>query len=158
MLLAFWLAAVVAATGVGVVAVRLVARQVGDRAVPALSPDDVRRVLSSASPTSSAAPLHSATPTGLPTPPVASPHSSSPTRAFSTTGGSVGVRCLGTTPQRVYWTPAQGWVLDESATEGSVLEVRFRQGRTRSRLSISCSSGAPVVVGQRVDSRGGGRG
>jgi hypothetical protein len=66
----------------------------------------------------------------------------------------VGVRCNGGVPQRVYATPAQGWVLDESSIESGVLEVRFEQGRTRSRIGIRCSGSNPVVVERRVDTSG----
>jgi hypothetical protein len=60
---------------------------------------------------------------------------------------------------KVYATPAQGYNLDETSGDGSeVLEVRFASGRTRARLSISCSTGSPVLAESRVDTSGGGKG
>jgi hypothetical protein len=72
----------------------------------------------------------------------------------------VGVRCRGTAPERVYSTPAQGYALDETSVSGNVLEVRFRSanGRTRIRMEIGCSTGTPVLLENRVDSSGGGKG
>lgn len=148
-LVAFWLAAAVLATGVGVLAVRLVARQVGDPAVPVLSSRDIARAPSPTPPAAA-----SASPTR--TVPAATPRALPATTPFSTTGGAVGVRCRGPVPERVYATPAQGWMLDETSVEGGVLEVRFTQGRTRSRISIACRDGAPVAAERRVDSSGGG--
>lgn len=146
-LFAFWLAAALGATAVGVLAVRLVARQVGDPAVPVLSAREIGRALAA---TRTVAPG--------PTPARAVPAGSPPvvpaTIPFSTTGGSVGVRCRGRVPQRVYATPAQGWLLDETSLEGGLLEVRFTRGGTRSRIGIACRTGAPVVAERRVDSSG----
>ena len=148
LLLAFWLAAVVVATGIGVLAVQLVADQVGDPTVPVLTTKDVGTALGarpSAVPTQSGSRRPSTGPTTAP--------ASAPI-AFSSQGGSVGVRCAGTVPRKVYATPAQGYVLDESSVEGPVLEVRFTQGRTRVRLGVSCGTGTPVLVERRVDTSG----
>jgi hypothetical protein len=79
-------------------------------------------------------------------------------RSFSTPGGTVGVRCNGTTAQRVYAIPAQGYQLDETSQSGSALEVRFATDRTRVRLTVSCATGSAVRIEQRVDSKGGGGG
>jgi cytoskeletal protein RodZ len=158
MLLAFWVAAVVVATAVGLLAVRLLVQQVGDPGEPVLSTKDVGQALSSTPPASRSAsprPTPKATPSTTPATRPPSPEAGSPITPFRTTGGSVGVRCRGTEPQRVYATPAQGWVLDETSTEGGVLEVRFTKDRTRSRIGISCGSGTPVVVERRVDTSGG---
>ncbi|MBK5306318.1 MAG: hypothetical protein JJD92_06485 [Frankiaceae bacterium] len=152
LLLAFWLAAVVVATGVGVLAVRLVAVQVGDPASPVLSTKEVGAALTET-------PRASPTPSPSPTPiRAASPRPTTPAptvpRSFSSQGGTVGVRCRGTVAERVFATPAQGYVLDETSVEAGVLEVRFEQGRTRVRLAISCSSRTPVLVERRVDTSG----
>ena len=153
LLLAFWLAAVVVATGVGVLAVRLVESQVGDATVPVLSTKDVASALTAA-PKASTLPSRSATAT--PARPSARPVVAP--KVFTSRGGSVGVRCRGSATELVYRTPAQGYVLDETSVEGGVLEVRFVSGRTRARLGISCGSGTPVLVENRVDTSGGGKG
>jgi hypothetical protein len=156
LLLAIWLAGAAAATGAGVLAVRLVATQVGDPAVPVLTTKEVTTALSDAPRPSNAVPSPTPSPAASPRPsrqpsqrPVSAP------KAFSSQGGSIGVRCRGTVAELVYRTPAQGYALDETATEGEVLEVRFTNGRTRARLGVSCTSGAPVLVENRVDTSGG---
>lgn len=162
LLLAIWLAAVLVATTVGVAAVRLVADQVGDPAVPVLSSKEVGAALTatprpspSARPGTTASPLPTRSPTRSPAGPARSA-----VMVFTSQGGTVGVRCRGTAAERVYSTPAQGYVLDETSVNGNVLEVRFRSadGRTRVRLEISCGSGTPVLVERRVDTSGGGKG
>ena len=141
LVVAVWAAGVVLATGTGLLAVRLVADAVGDPAVPVLSAEDVRDATPPARPAPS-----------LAAPPAAAP--AAPVRVFSSTGGSVGVRCRGTLPEPVYATPAQGWALDESGLEGTALEVRFESGRTRARLTIGCRSGAPTLLERRTDTSG----
>jgi hypothetical protein len=154
LLLAFWLAAVVVATAVGVLAVRLVAAQVGGPSVPVLSGNDVRSALTaSPRPTRIASPHPSASAAPSQGPP---PQSQSALKAFTSQGGTVGVRCRGRVAVKIYATPAQGYNLDETSEDAEVLEVRFASGRTRVRLGISCGSGTPVLVENRVDTSGGG--
>jgi hypothetical protein len=170
LLLSFWLGGVVLATGTGLLGVRLVASRVGDPAAPVLSAGDVRRGLASPVPSPRAAPAS-------PRPVAPSPRVSAPSpaasltignpaphapsaappavRAFTSAGGSVGVRCRGTTPERVYATPAQGYQLDDASLHGALLEVRFDNDRNEVRLQISCSTGKAVLVQQRNDSKGG---
>jgi hypothetical protein len=169
LLLAFWLGGVVLATGTGLLGVRLVAARVGDPAVPVLSARDVRRDLATATPRPSAPPAHASPrsvappPTVVPASPGAPVATSRPAaaprpavRAFTSSGGSVGVRCSGTTPERVYASPAQGYQLDDASVHDNLLEVRFDNDRNDVRLQISCSTGTPVLVQQRSDGKGGG--
>ena len=155
LLLVFWVAAVVVATGVGVLAVRLVEAQVGDPAVPVLTSKDVTAALTAA-PRPSVGVVPSRSPSSAASPrPATRPVAP---KVFTSRGGSVGVRCHGTSPELVYRTPAQGYELDETSVEAGVLEIRFVSGRTRARLGISCSSTTPVLVENRVDTSGGGKG
>jgi hypothetical protein len=159
-----WVGGVVLATATGLLAVRLVADQVGDPAVPVLSSGDVAKALAATTPTP--APTRSAAPS--PSPAVRSPApdrspaatstrpAAARVRVFTSAGGSVGARCRGRTPERVYATPAQGYRLDESSIEGGVLEVRFESDRTRVRLEIACASSGPVLAEQRTEPRHGG--
>ena len=140
LLLAVWAAGVVLATATGLLAVSLVADAVGDPAVPVLSADDLVAV--------SPAPART-----TPRPPSASPGGSR-VRVFSSTGGSVGVRCVGGVPEQVYVTPAPGYGLDETSREGAALEVRFESGRTRVRLTLGCADGAPALLDRRTDTSG----
>ncbi|MDT7547226.1 MAG: hypothetical protein QOE99_3336 [Actinomycetota bacterium] len=170
LLLSFWLGGVVLATGTGLLGVRLVAARVGDPAGPVLSAGDVQRGLATPLPSPRAA---QASPRQLaPSPRVSAPspaasltignpdpqaQSAPPpaVRAFSSAGGSVGVRCRGTTPERVYATPAQGYQLDDASLHGAMLEVRFDNDRNEVRMQISCSTSKPEVVQLRNDSKGG---
>ena len=145
-LVAVWLGGVLLATAGGLLAVRLVADQVGDPPVPVLDRKDVTTALQ--------------TPTARPSAPATATRptttgGASAVRSFSSSGGSVGVRCRGTVPERVYATPAQGYRLDESEVEGSALEVRFTSSSTRVRVEVGCGSGRPVLLERRADEAGG---
>ena len=158
-----WVGGVVLATGTGLLAVRLVASQVGDPALPVMSGADVARALVAATRSPSPAATRSPTPSppgARPSSPGAGPASprpaAAPVRVFTSQGGSVGARCRSGVPERVYATPAQGYSLDESSVEGGVLEVRFESDSTRVRLEIGCGAGGPVLVGRRTQPRSGG--
>ncbi|MCW2615492.1 MAG: hypothetical protein JWN08_2486 [Frankiales bacterium] len=151
LLLVVWLAGVVVATSVGVLAVRLVAEQVGDPAVPPLSAS-----AAAAAPT----PGRSATgPAGSTAPSVTADPSrpaAAGTAAFRSPGGTVGLQCTGTTAQLLYATPADGYALDERSVSGSGVEVRFEGRGTRVRMELSCADGTPRLVDVRTDDRSGG--
>jgi hypothetical protein len=167
LLVLVWVGGLLAAMSVGLLAVRLVAAQVGDPAVAPLSavaaasgaPDG-------AAPPATAAP---ATPTGGPPSSAAPAPGSSPdrpapstapavatTQTFSTAGGTLGVQCTGTALRLLYRTPAQGYALDEQSVGGSEAEVRFRGAGARVRVRLSCATGVPRLVEQRTDPDGGG--
>ena len=150
-----WLLGAVVATSVGMLAVRLVASQVGDPAVPPVSAQQA--AAGSATPSAVASPpVVTSPPVALPSPvappsPTDSPAAPRVSRTFTSAGGTVGAECRGTVPRLVYATPADGYALDERSVEGSELEVRFEAGETRVKLTISCASGSPVLVDEDVD-------
>jgi hypothetical protein len=169
LLVLVWVGGLLAATSVGLLAVRLVATQVGDPAVAPLSavaaatgaatPGTVPTLTATTAPPSSpAAPLSQAPTVAPPTArPSTAPAAPAPaTRTFTTAAGTVGVQCTGTALRLVYATPAQGWTLDERSVGGSEAEVRFRGAGSRLRVRLSCASGAPTLVEQRTDPDGGG--
>ena len=138
-----WLTGTIAATSVGVLAVRQVAEQVGDPAVPPLAVSPTARTPASVAPSPGAG-----TPAVVPTAPerLAS-------LTFRSTGGTVGAQCAGRVPRLLYATPAEGYALDESSVEGTELEVRFESESARARLTIGCATGTPTLVDDRVDPR-----
>lgn len=145
-----WLVGAAVATSVGLLAVSLVASQVGDPAVPPVSAQRATEGSprpSTASPTV-VAPSVAAPSVAAPSPAQAPPSAS---RTFRSQGGTVAAQCSGTVPRMVYATPADGYALDERSVEGSELEVRFEAGETRAKLTISCASGSPVLVDEDVD-------
>jgi cytoskeletal protein RodZ len=167
---AVWLAGAVAAVGTGLVAVNLVASQVGDPTVAPLSRNDVGQALASPSrpatasrsvtpaPATSTTTATSATrgatttPTRRPTTPARSASQNPPpaapqTRTFSSRGGSVGVRCDGASPSLVYASPANGYTVLERRSDGDRVEVRFAKGGAEdeaARIRVGCVNGTPV--------------
>jgi hypothetical protein len=164
---AVWLAGAVAAVGTGLVAVNLVASQVGDPTVAPLSRNDVGQALASpsrpatasrsvtptpAAPATSATRGATPTPTRRPTTPARSTSQAPPpaapqTRTFSSRGGSVGVRCDGASPSLVYASPANGYTVLERRSDGGRVEVRFAKGGVEdeaARIRVGCVNGTPV--------------
>jgi hypothetical protein len=134
---ALWLAAVTAATSVGVVAVRLVGDQVGDEVSAPLSSNGVRQALSSVSPTPEPSEEPSEEPSDDPSGEPAEEQREGRVRTVTTDGGVVSGRCLGTTPTLLYATPADGYRTERTSAQGATL-VRF-VGRTRQvTLTLTC--------------------
>ena len=168
LLVLVWVGGLLVATSVGLLAVRLVAAQVGDPAVAPLS----AVAAASGAATPSGAPRSAGppvTPTGAPpsgtAAPSAPPATTSPPSAppatvsaqtFAVTAGTLGVQCAGSTLRLLYATPAQGYAIDERSVGGAEAEVRFRGAGTRVRLRLSCATGVPRLVEQRTDEDGGG--
>ena len=126
---ALWVAAATAATSVGVVAVRLVADQVGDDVSAPLSSTSVRQALSSVTPAPEPSEEEFEDP--------AEEASEGRVRTVTTDGGVVSGRCLGTTPTLLYATPADGYRTERTSTQGATL-VRF-VGRSRQvTLTLTC--------------------
>ena len=148
LLVLVWLVGAVVATAVGVLAVRLVATQVGDPAVPPLS-------AAAANPLPTAQPLAPPAP-GARTPEPPPPAPAGNARAFPSAGGTVGVSCSGAVARLVFATPAAGYTLDEQTVAGGDVEVRFESDSNRVRLELAGADGTPVLVGERVDPAGGG--
>ena len=126
---ALWLAAATAATSVGVVAVGLVADQVGDEVSAPLSSTGVRQALQSVTPTPE--------PTEGPSEDPDEEASEGRARTVTTDGGVVSARCRGTTPTLLYATPADGYRTERTSSAGATL-VRF-VGRSRQvTLTLTC--------------------
>ena len=172
-----WLAGTVLATGTGLLAVRTVATQVGDPTVPVLRGDDVAQALDAPGdaipapaasggagprPSSTAVPSSSAPAASPPPAPASSPSAagrapaSSAPATFRSSGGAVGVQCVGATARLLFATPALGYALEQRSASGSTVTVRFEASASRSRLRVGCATGRPVLIESRDDSRGGG--
>lgn len=153
MLGALWVAAAVLATSVGLVAVHLVAGEVGEQVSSPLSDDDVQGALSSAQPTA-ASPTRSPSPRPSPSKTATPTASARPTttrtaaprqgelRTIRTDGGVVGARCVSSEPRLVYASPAEGWRTERSRDD----EVRFVRGDDQVRVRMSCSGTALRAV------------
>lgn len=169
LLVLVWVGGLLAATSVGLLAVRLVAAQVGDPAVAPLSavaaatgaPGDVAPPTAAATATPTGVPPSSAapgpTPSSGPPAPSTAPAVAT-TQTFATSAGTLGVQCTGTTLRLLLATPAQGYALDERSVGGTEAEVRFEGAGARVRVRLSCATGAPRLVEQRTDPDGGGGG
>jgi len=120
-----WVAAAVAATSVGVVAVRLVGNQVGDSVSDPLTSAGVQQALGTATPTPEPSEqVHPATPR---------PTDEGVARTVSTAGGVVSARCAEGMPALLYATPADGY----RTVRGSSV-VRF-VGRSRQvTVTLGC--------------------
>ena len=156
LLVLVWLGGLLAATTVGLLAVRLVAAEVGDPAVTPLSA--VAAASAAGSPAPGTAAPSTIPPSSAPSPSgAAAPTTVATTTAqtVATTGGTLGVQCSGTTLRLLYVTPAQGWSIDEREASGPEAEVRFTDGGTRLRVRLSCADGTPRLVEQRSDDDGG---
>jgi hypothetical protein len=152
-----WLGGLLAATSVGLLAVRLVATQVGDPAVAPLSAVAAASAAAVPSTTPPSAVQPSAAPTTAGPAPTTRPSAAAAApRTFTTPAGTLGVQCAGPALRLLYATPAQGWALDERSVTGAEAEVRFEGSGTRVRVRISCATGAPQLVEQRTDEHGGG--
>lgn len=126
---ALWLAAATTATSVGVVAVRLVADQVGDEVSAPLTSTGVRQALSSVGPTPEA--------TEGPSEDPVEEAFEGRVRTVTTDGGVVSGRCRGTAPTLLYATPADGYRTERTSSAGATL-VRF-VGRSRQvTLTLTC--------------------
>lgn len=130
LLTAVWAFAASLATGVGLVAVHLVAGQVGDQVSSPLSEHGVRQALSGV------APALASTPSSSPRPRTTSPAvRQGALRTVRTHGGVVGARCEEGLPQLVYASPAQGWRTDRSRDT----LVRFVSSSQAVSVRLACT-------------------
>jgi hypothetical protein len=137
-----WLAAVVAATFVGVLAVGAVGGDIVPRAQEPLSPEEVRQELASPLPTSSAE-RPTSTPTGTPSP---SSTSSTPGRsvpkALSSPGGVIYARC-DPGVQIVSVAPGQGFHLEDDEVDDGGRHLRFESATSKVDVRVTCAGGVP---------------
>ena len=150
-----WIAAAVAAIGIGLAGVQTIGAGItDDTGNDVLSAEQAARELAAAGPQPT---TRSAEPTVPPASPPASP-SASPApsegteRVFSGTGGTVRVRCLPGGAELISWSPAQGYGVKEYRQgPAEYAEVRFERagggkgkGSGDSRVRITCVGGSPV--------------
>jgi hypothetical protein len=132
---AAWLVAVGVALAVGLTAVGAIGTGLlGPRPQP-LTPAEVDARLASAEPAGPAAPETAAP---VPAAPAATPE------VIATAGGTVLARCAGGTAEVVSATPAQGFRVQTEDDDGGP-RVRFRAGKTRVEVRLTCVDGRPVA-------------
>jgi hypothetical protein len=145
---ALWVAAATAATSVGVVAVRLVADQVGDDVSAPLSSTGVRQALSSVTPTPEPAEEPSEEASEEPDDEAAEGR----VRTVTTEGGVVSARCRNAVPRLLYATPADGYRTERTSSAGATL-VRFVGPSRQVTLTLTCRED-DLRVDKRTDRLG----
>jgi hypothetical protein len=91
------------------------------------------------------APTATSTPTADPVPTgPAAPVGTAAPDVIATAGGTVLARCTGGRPEVVSATPAQGFGVQTEDDDGGP-RVRFRAGRTRIEVTLTCVDGRPVA-------------
>ncbi len=141
---ALWVSAAAVATAVGLVAVGLVAGEVGGPVSTPLSQDNVQDALAGVTPTS-ASPRATATATLTPRATSASVTLGA-LRTVRTRGGVVSARCENRAPNLLYASPAEGWRTERSRDT----DVRFERGDQEVVIRLSCS-GNRLLVSVRDD-------
>jgi hypothetical protein len=131
-----WLIGATASVGVGLLALSMVG--VGPAEQP-LQPQTLNApVVTTPSPTVTASPSPRARPTSSTT---------STQRVLSSDGGTVVARCAGDQAYLVYWTPAQGYHVDDVARgPRRVASVTFETGREQHvRIEVTCVHSVPTA-------------
>ncbi|GAB3410753.1 hypothetical protein [Flindersiella endophytica] len=145
-----WLAAVVAATLVGVLAVGAIGSGILPEGQEPLSQAEVSRQL--AAPERKTLPTNQPTPTETPTgSPTSGPSTPAPgaTEALRSNGGVIYARCNPAAENGVEVTsavPDQGYHLEQVEPEDGGSRVRFESGDTRLEVQVNCVDGRPRVV------------
>ncbi|SDZ08540.1 hypothetical protein SAMN05444365_105243 [Micromonospora pattaloongensis] len=143
-----WLAAAVAATLVGLAAVRLIGAGItGDASGELLTAEQVAEALAAASPTAAPAPATAAPPTTAASPTSAASPSPDPARAaVSTPGGTVVAACANGLVQLLSWSPASGYA-GSHAEPGPErrARVRFEGAERKVDVEVVCDAGRPVA-------------
>ncbi|SCF33842.1 hypothetical protein GA0074695_5784 [Micromonospora viridifaciens] len=146
-----WLATTVAATLVGLGAIRLVGEGITGTPGGVRDQRDVARALASPEPAplaSAPGPAGSPTPTATPASPTRSggPADVAARRGFATPGGTAVAECGPAGVRLVLWTPAQGYqVKDVDRGPDDHVEVRFVGPRGEYELKLRCADGRPVA-------------
>jgi hypothetical protein len=130
-----WVVAAALAVAVGFGAVRMVGAEVSDQAPAPLSTQDVGAQVRSVTP--SPAVSGSRTPGPRPT----RTGSAGSSRTVSLAGGTVAIRCTGTSAALLYATPADGYASEVKHRGPDKVEVEFDGDRGRSRVEARCSGG-----------------
>jgi hypothetical protein len=127
---------------------------------PAVEPG--RSPVTSAAPPVSRAPVASTSPTvsapSAPPPSAAPPPTTAAVseQTYVLTGGSVRVRCTGTTVQRLSSSPAPGFAMEIRSSGPQEVDVRFDAAAHRSELKASCSATGAIMAEPREEDHGGG--
>lgn len=155
-----WLAAVVAATLVGVLAVGAIGSGILPAGQEPLSLAEVNRRLASPSPASP-----TRVPTGSPTvrptdTPTSGPSTPRPgrTQALHSTAGFIYARCNPAVEngiEIVSVAPDQGFTYDREEPEDNGRRVRFESGDTRVEVQVDCVGGVPRIVTDDDDDNSG---
>jgi hypothetical protein len=129
-----WLAAAVAATATGVVAVTLIGQGLsGPQTAVPLTEAEVASALASPPPTR-------ATPTAPPSRPRGQ------ARSLTTPCGTVTATCSGGLATLLSWAPAQGYAVGEvGAGPDDSPKVRFERGERRIEVRVRCGAGGPYT-------------
>ena len=139
---ALWAAAAVLATAVGLLAVRLVAGDLGGSVASPLSGDEVQQALTSGTASAQPSPSTTPRPTRTPQPTAVPTVTKNPggvaiglVRTIRTSGGTVSSRCEGGSPELLYATPADGWRTKDSSDS----RVRFERSDVRVVVRMACN-------------------
>nr|WP_221473654.1 hypothetical protein [Planomonospora venezuelensis] len=133
-----WLAAAALTTLAGIWAVSLIGADLSGQAVRSMTPDEVGRVLATASAAPAAAP-----------PSATGPHAV--TGGFSYAEGSVTVACEAGRALLLSWTPAPGYGVEEvERGPAATASVVFESDDRTAVISLTCSSGRPAATVRSV--------
>ncbi len=129
-----WLAAAVLTTLAGIWAVSLIGTDITGQAVRSMTPEEVERVLATAS-----------------APPVAAPPSAAgPYRAignFSYAEGAVTAACDADRVLLLSWTPAPGYGVDEvERGPAATASVVFESDDRTATVTLTCRAGTPTAA------------
>ncbi|SCG39164.1 septum formation initiator [Micromonospora inositola] len=144
-----WLATTVAATLVGLGAIRLVGEDITGTPGGVRAQHEVERALASPEPAPVAP---TGDPTGSPTAtatrtPTRAPVEGGVRRSFATPGGTAVVECGPLGARLVSWAPAQGYrVKDVDRGPDDHVEVRFAGPEGEHELKLRCVGAEPVAV------------
>ncbi|HEU4425896.1 MAG TPA: septum formation initiator [Pilimelia sp.] len=134
-----WLAAAVAATATGVVAVTIIGQGLtGPQSARPLTEAEVASALASPAATTAA-------PTGSPAP-TASPAPGGTPRSLRSPGGTVVARCDGELATLLSWAPAQGYAVGDVDTgPDDSPKVKFERGKQSIELRVRCGADGPYA-------------
>ncbi|HEY3686653.1 MAG TPA: hypothetical protein VGL93_26710 [Streptosporangiaceae bacterium] len=136
-----WVAAALAATGVGVAALGALGDGIVGEAAPPMSQTDVRHQLARA------------TATARPSGPAPSRTADAGGVVLAGAGGTVVARCLaGGAVQLDSWSPAQGFAAEDvKRGPADRAEIQFESDRTEVKGRITCAAGRPVAHWKQED-------
>lgn len=135
---AAWVAAVAVALAVGLSAVGAIGSGLLGPGPQPLTPAEVDARLAATDPAEPAVAAPPQPPAAAPVDPATAPD------VVATEGGTILARCTGDVADVVSATPAQGFRVQTESEDGGP-RVRFRAGKTRIEVHLSCAGGRPVA-------------